>query len=85
MMIEFVDGFLSEHLYTFCKCCIKPYNELAAYEQAVIKGRGHRRLAACLTRAFRSLNLKPSFPKSPSSAVTTDGKLPVSSELRCYY
>lgn len=30
MMIEFVDGFLSENFYTFCKCCIKPHNELAA-------------------------------------------------------
>lgn len=30
MIIELVDDFLSENLYTFCKCCINPHNELAA-------------------------------------------------------
>lgn len=79
MMIEFVDGFLSKNI---CKCCIKPEDELAAHGQAVGKGRGHRRLAVCHKRVFSCLNFWPSFPKSPSTTMTAEGRLPLSSGLK---
>lgn len=53
VMIEFVDGFLSKNLYTFC---VKPEEKLAAYGQAIIKKGGGTGGWQHATRVFSCLN-----------------------------